>query len=298
MELLQFLQQAIFYMEKNLLENINYEDAAKSANMSSYNFHRIFSIMVGMTANEYIRNRRLSLAGQEIQATDISVLDAAYKYCYESPESFSKAFSRFHGATPSQAKRKGTKLHLFNPLVIKITVEGGSVMDYRIEAGKAQRFITLVKAFSIETTKSDDGKSIPDFWTECHEKNLVECIRSLRPEGKKDLYGLCSPAKGNDTHFNYGIGVVIDEETDISELDDKLSNGFFLWETAPTDYAVFKCFGTDGECISETWSKFFKEFAPQTGYIQTDNTDFEIYLENGEKNLFCELWVPVKKSLS
>lgn len=68
--------------------------------MSGYNFHRTFSFMAGMTANEYIRNRRLSLAGQDLLATGLKVIDAAYKYGYDSPESFSKAFTRFHGVSP------------------------------------------------------------------------------------------------------------------------------------------------------------------------------------------------------
>lgn len=130
------LQQAINYME-----DITYVDAAKSVHMSGYSFHRVFSFTVGMTANEYIRYRRLSLAGQELQNTDISVTEAAYKYGYESPESFSKAFSRFHGSTPRQARRKGSKLRLFDPLVIKIAIGGGSMMEYRIEH-KESRLIT------------------------------------------------------------------------------------------------------------------------------------------------------------
>ena len=150
MESIQLLQQAICYMEENLFESLSYEDIAKSVCMSSYNFHRIFSIMIGMTASEYIRNRRLSLAGQELQSTDILVIDAAYKYGYDTPESFSKAFTRFHGVTPKQAKRKGTELHLFNPIVIKITMEGGSIMNYRINSRGDQRFIALVRAFPNE----------------------------------------------------------------------------------------------------------------------------------------------------
>lgn len=77
-------------------------------------------------------------------------------------------------------------------------------------------------------------------------------------------------------------------------LRNFIYQGFSSWETEPADYAVFKCIGTDGDCLAETWSKFFKEFVPQTGYMQTDDTDYEIYFENGEKGVFCELWVPVK----
>ncbi|MDE6639626.1 MAG: AraC family transcriptional regulator [Acetatifactor sp.] len=292
---IQLIQQAICYMEEHIFDDISYVEVAKSVHMSSYNFHRTFSFIVGMTATEYIRKRRLTLAAQELQTTDISVIDAAYKYGYESPESFSKAFSRFHGSTPKQAKHKGAKLHLFNPLVIKIILDGGSIMDYRIEHRESQQFLALVRAFSNESSNDDNGRSIPDFWTECWDKNLIDPVKLLRVEGKRDLYGLCSPLKDSETHFNYGIGIMVDENTDTTKLENFTKNGYVIWETEPADYAVFKCVGPDGDCLGETWNKFFKEFVPQTGYTQTDDTDYEIYFEKGESGVFCELWVPVKK---
>lgn len=169
-------------------------------------------------------------------------------------------------------------------------------MDYRIEHRGRQRFIALVKAFSNEIINDDNDHSIPDFWTECWDKNLVDPMKMLHTEGKRDLYGLCSPAKDNETHFNYGIGVLIDDDTDMEKVENLTQNGYSIWETEPADYAVFKCIGSDGDCLSETWSKFYKEFVPQTGYAQTDDTDYEIYFEKGESGVFCELWVPVKKN--
>ena len=293
---IQLIQQAICYMEEHICENISYAEVAKSVQMSSYNFHRTFSFIVGMTANEYMRKRRLTLAAKELQTTAISVIDAAYKYGYESPESFSKAFSRFHGSTPKQAKQKGTKLHLFNPLLIKIIVEGGSIMDYRIEHKESQKFIALVKAFPNEIINDDNAHNIPDFWAECYEKDLIEPMKLLRVKGKRDLFGLCSPVKDGENHFNYGIGIMLDEDTEISKLEHFTKNGYLIWKTEPADYAVFKCFGSDGDCLAETWSKFFKEFIPQTGYTQTEDTDYEIYFEDGENGLFCELWIPVNQN--
>ncbi|WP_041140211.1 AraC family transcriptional regulator [Beduini massiliensis] len=295
MEAMYLLQNAITYMEEHLLESISYEATAKSIGMSSYNFHRVFRFMAGMTASEYIRNRRLSLAGQELQNGDILVIDAAYKYGYDTPESFSKAFSRFHGVTPTQAKRKGTELRLFNPLVIKITMEGGNIMHYKIAVQESQKFITIIKAFPNVKMNDENDQSIPNFWTECHNNQQIQRLKSLRPKGKRDVYGLCSPTLKNETHFNYGIGILLDEETDVSTLDELLNSGYSIWETKPMDYVVFKCFGNDSRCIAETWSKFFKEFIPQTGYSQTEDTDYEIYFEEGEEGLFCELWIPVKK---
>ena len=120
MEWLAAMQHAITYMEEHLMEEINYEDVARHVHTSSYEFHRAFSFLAGMTANTYLRNRRLSLAGREIMETDAKITDIALKYGYETPESFTKAFTRFHGIAPKFAREESAKLLLFNPLVIKI----------------------------------------------------------------------------------------------------------------------------------------------------------------------------------
>ena len=125
MQWIASIQQAISYMEAHLLEEINYEDVARQVHTSGYEFHRAFSFLTGMTPNAYIRNRRLSLAGREIVETREKITDIALKYGYDTPESFTKAFTRFHGVAPKFARASGAKLALFNPLMIKITVEGG-----------------------------------------------------------------------------------------------------------------------------------------------------------------------------
>lgn len=292
---MQRIQQAIRYMEEHILENITYADAAKSVHMSGHSFHRTFRFITGITPAEYIRSRRLSLAGQELQETDISVLEVSLKYGYESPESFSKAFSRFHGTPPKLAKRKGACLRLFNPFVIKITIGGGNVMDYRIEHKEKQRFLILAKNFFNDSLLDSNGHSIVEFWEECHKNDQLTPMLALRPKGKQHLYGICSPTKNDETYFAYGIGVIADSETDSAKLEKLLAEGCVLWQTEPADYAVFQCFGSDGNCISETWDKFFKEFLPQTGYVQVEGADYELYFEKPRKGLFCELWIPVKK---
>ena len=98
------LQNAIDYIENHLTEEIDYNEIAKQSFSSSYHFQRVFSILCGFTIGEYIRNRRLSIAGSELATTDAKVIDVALKYGYESPDSFAKAFQRFHGILPSQAQ--------------------------------------------------------------------------------------------------------------------------------------------------------------------------------------------------
>ena len=98
------LQHAIDYVETHLTEPIDFGEAAKCAYASSFHFQRVFSTICGYTLGDYIRWRRLSLAGREFAEQNAKVIDVALKYGYETPESFSRAFTRFHGVSPTKAK--------------------------------------------------------------------------------------------------------------------------------------------------------------------------------------------------
>ena len=295
MEWTAAMQQTITYIEEHLLDEINYEDAARQLHTSSYEFHRAFSFLTGMTVNAYIRSRRLSLAGREIVESDARITDIALKYGYDTPESFTKAFTRFHGIAPKYAREDSAKLVLFNPLVIKLSVEGGKSMDYRIVQTKEQKFLALVRDFRNEIINDEENHEIPDFWGECQEKDLIEPMRRLRPEGKRDLYGLCTPTKEGEDSFEYGIGILIDDDTAAFDLTESEKAGYRIWNVRPGTYVVFDCIGEDADCISETWSRFYKEFLPQMGYESEAETDYELYFENSRSGLFCELWIPIKK---
>ena len=70
----------------------------------------------------------------ELAAGHGRVVDIAAKYGYESPDSFARAFQRFHGATPSQVRDNGVPPRQFAPLRIKMTVEGGCTLPCRLQA--------------------------------------------------------------------------------------------------------------------------------------------------------------------
>jgi len=154
------IQNAINYIENHLTDEIDMELVAKETACSEFYFQRIFSILCGITLGDYIRNRRLTLAGNELCISDSRVIDVAFKYGYESPESFTRAFTRFHGITPSEAKKDGSKLKSFSRLTVKITLSGGNIMDYKIVEKEAFDIIEKIEAHTVEN--SENAKSIPD----------------------------------------------------------------------------------------------------------------------------------------
>lgn len=285
MDFIKMIQRAIRYVEDHILEPITYEDVAESLYMSSYHFHRTFSLLTGMTVKEYIRNRRLSMAGQEVSMSKTKVIDLAYKYGYTSPESFTKAFSRFHGITPNVARRCGMELKSFNRLHIKIKLEGGSIMDYRIEKREPFKLLAKVQKFRNEVSSEEGNREIPDFWKHCGDTGVIKELKEIT--GEVDLYGVCSPLSPKSTHFKYGIGVVYS--------DEEVPEGFEVWEVNPTLWSVFKCIGDTPACIGEMWERIMSEFLPGSEYTLQGDTDFELYPGNDEAGCFCEIWIPVNK---
>ena len=120
MDWIQRLSKAIQYIETHLTDDIDIDEVSSQCYASSSHFQLIFHLVVGMTIGEYIRNRRLSLAAQDLLQPNSKIIDVAMRYQYDTQESFSKAFTRFHGVPPSKVQRWQVKL--FNPLTINITI--------------------------------------------------------------------------------------------------------------------------------------------------------------------------------
>lgn len=130
MNWIQSLSKVIQYIENHLTDNIDIDDISSQVYTSSSHFQLVFHLVMGMTVGEYIRNRRLSLAAQDLLQANSKIIDIAMRYQYDTQESFSKAFTRFHGVPPSKVQRG--KVKLFYPLSINITIQGGFEMSRKL----------------------------------------------------------------------------------------------------------------------------------------------------------------------
>jgi AraC family transcriptional regulator len=278
MEWVKTLNQAIDYMEENIMEDITCEDVAGHVYLSSFHFQRTFSLLTGLSVGEYIRNRRLSLAGQELLRGAEKVIDVALKYGYETPESFSKAFARFHGVTPNEAKKQGTILKSFNRLILKISLEGGNSMDYRIEKKDAFQVVAKTKLFNEENSKVE----IPEFWTEYNKAGLQEKVCGM--------LGICAQAEENAKEWKYGIGC---ERKYVKEVPE----GFEIIEIPANTWAIFTCIGSMPDAIQNMWKRVYGEWLPASNYELIPDYDFELYTEGdtSKEDYVSEIWIPVKE---
>ena len=299
MEWITGIQNAINYIEEHITEELDYEQIAKESFSSSFHFQRVFSILCGYTLGEYIRNRRLSLAGAELANTREKVIDVAFKYGYETPESFTKAFQKFHGITPSQARGGGAMLKSFSRLSIKVSLEGGSIMNYRIEDKSAM----LLTGYKRRFTGSPNDKKDQDHYFACESRVLQYILEGMSREHETSYQVLTNfTPEGYDFYFAYQLPgwILEDFEEDLGEMAKNFEHlripaGLYL--VCETERCEFPTNLED-----DLRRKAVSEWLPTSGYELRDAPEIGVihwYWEEGNEKLnnsrYCELWLPIVK---
>ena len=290
MDWINGIQRAIDYTEEHLCEETDFEMIAKQAASSSFHFQRIFSILCGYSLGEYIRMRRLTCAAEELQHNGAKVIDVALKYGYETPESFSRAFTRFHGITPSQAKH-GETVRSFSRLSVKLILDGGNFMDYRIE--KRDSFKVICKRKQVNKPQDDTASAdISAFWSEVSSDGSIERLCKYADfSNLHGILGVCFSGEMAGSGFPYGIGA----EYNGAPLTD---DDFEIVEIPAYTYAVFQCKGKMPEAFTETYKKICSEFFPQSSMYEYGNgIEFEIYPSADVQNpdFTCEIMIAVNE---
>lgn len=172
MDWIDGIQKAIDYIEEHITEEIDYGEVAKVAYSSKFHFQRVFGIMCGITLGDYIRRRRLTLAAGELLNGKTKIVRVAMKYGYDTPESFSRAFTKFHGIKPSQLKQ-GCSLNSFSKLSIKIDLIGGNEMKYKVEEMPERVLVGYKKRFSGVPYGNERKRQEEEFFTTTRAKQWL-----------------------------------------------------------------------------------------------------------------------------
>lgn len=252
------IQRALDYTEAHLTDEVDFEAAAKAACSSTFHFQRMFTMLCGFTLGDYIRMRRLALAAADLMQTGGKVIDIALKYGYDTPESFSRAFTRFHGVTPTEARRGGN-VKSFSRLSVKLILSGGNTMDYRIE--KKDGFKLVCKKKQVNHPQGDTAtEDISAFWNEVSTSGAMDAICKYgRFDNLQGVLGVCFSDEMSDSAFPYGIGA----ECNGAPMNGE---GLDIVEIPAYTYAVFQCRGKMPDAFRDTYHKIITEFFPQSNY--------------------------------
>ncbi|MCI7767090.1 MAG: AraC family transcriptional regulator [Oscillospiraceae bacterium] len=294
MDWTESLRRAIDFMEKHLTEDITPEDVSKEVCISLFYLERGFKVMTGYSLGEYIRCRRLYLSALDIlSGRGEKVIDTALKYGYDTPESFTKAFSRFHGVTPSALKKDPYLLRTFLPLKINIVIQGGNSMDFIVEKMSGFKVIGYEKEFSADNSYIE----IPKFWSSiCAEK--LSPLFNKAPETAEEKaiaencigeFGVCIDDIGGGA-FRYLVAGTY--------KGGDVPDGMTVYEFPELEWAKFRCTGPMPGALQAVNTKIFREWLP-------GNPDFEIAMganiewyskgDSSSPDYESAIWIPVRR---
>lgn len=280
MSIIKSFNSTIDYIETVLEDEI---DEKKITHLSGYSyamFSRLFSILTETTLSEYLRGRKLTEAAIALRDTDEKVIDIAFRFGYESSDSFGTAFKNFHGFTPSEV-RNGKPFKLISRIQLALTVKGGRSMNVTIQ--KKGSF--TVAGFNEENINSS---LCPKVWNKLYEKYSQEELASL---GDGESVGICHDVESPNV-INYMAGYIV------TDVDKAKSRGLDILEVEEAEYAIVELKGVVPECIHNGWKYVMEVFFPEHGYVHSGTPDFEYYYEGNmdSKDYKMELWIPIVKA--
>ncbi len=286
MEGLQRMLDSITYIESHLEDELSIDNIAEIACMSKFHFQRMFSMLTGFSVSEYIRNRRITVATQELIQSNCKVIDIAMKYGYESPEAFTKAFRRIHGISPSVAKKNSQFLKAYPKLSFQIQLKGDVEMEYKLV--EKERFKVVGKSIQTSTIGGENNRRIAAYWQEANQNGFAKEL--AQHGGPLGLMGICLEFDKQQENLTYLIAAEKMNENVPSDWEER--------EIPAATWAVFPVHGAMPDAMPKVWGRIFSEWFPATGYEHAEGPEMEVYVSDGDpssEEYYSEIWIPVKK---
>ncbi|WAL99321.1 AraC family transcriptional regulator [Streptomyces sp. Je 1-369] len=288
--MLERLNQAMEHIERQLDQTIDVGELARVAATSEHHLRRMFSALAGMPLPEYIRRRRLTLAGAEVLAGHATLLEIAVRYGYGSGEAFARAFRAMHGIGPGEARRTGAALTSQSRMSFRLTIEGSSSLRYRV-VDKPDFTVVGLKT-QIPLVHAGPNQAIMDFVRGIDPQTLerLEKVSDQEPHGIVAVCDGVDPSRAEGTVLDYYHGVI----TSSAALEGTTS----LAVPAGT-WAVFATSGPAPQAIQELWRDVFTEWFPSNPYrTRTGPEILRVGLSSEKTEADVELWLAMEPERS
>lgn len=283
MNILNELNEACNYIENNIENEIDIKEIARITNQSTDSINIFFVSMLGITIKEYIRKRRLSLAVYDLQNSDEKITDIAFKYGFNSYDSFCKAFLNQHNVTPTQAKNPSCEVNIFPPATFEINVKGAQKIKFKICDLEEFEVYGISKNFNCQS--SDRFKQEKEMWSIDYEHYPEKIC-----QGYDGIwYGI----------FENGKYSIARKKKDV-EFD-----GLEKIKIKSGKYAVFTTDkgGYAGDELSKTHDLIFNSWLKDTQYNIKREYIIEVFhlatdREKRRKNRYYEIYIPINEPIS
>ncbi|MGW7265172.1 AraC family transcriptional regulator [Streptomyces sp. NPDC054842] len=285
--MLERLNQAMEHIEGHLDRSLDVAELARVAATSEYHLRRMFSALAGMPLSEYVRRRRLTVAGAEVLGGGEPLLGIAVRYGYGSGEAFARAFRAMHGVGPGEARRSGASLMSQPRLSFRLTVEGNSSMRYRV-VDRSDFSVVGLKA-RVPLVHSGPNQAIIDF-VRGIEPGTLERLKELSDQEPRGVVAVCDdldPSRAEGTELDYYQAVITSRDA---------PEGTVTLPVAAGSWAVFGASGPVPEAIQHLWRDVFTEWFPSNPYRSRPGPEIlRTILSPDGTEADAELWLPVER---
>ncbi|MBC6495253.1 AraC family transcriptional regulator [Microbacterium sp. 4-7] len=281
------LNALVDLVEAGTGDEIDVAGFARVHGTTEYHLRRMFSALAGMPLSEYVRRRRMTLAGAELAAGAPNVLDVAVRHGYGSIEAFGRAFRAVHGISPVDARRDGGPLRTQPTLRFRLSVEGSTPMHVTITntpelvlVGHAAR-VPLIH----EGTNPHIQAHISSIAPEEHAR--LKALSDAQPEGILAITGDIAQDAPEGTELTYLHGVSVRPTTSVPDDLDVVRVEAGAW-------AVFAATGPFPETLQTLWAATATEWFPSNPWRLRPAPSIVRYLEFTGTHASCELWLAVE----
>ncbi|MFF8386942.1 GyrI-like domain-containing protein [Streptomyces kanasensis] len=285
--MLERLNEVMDHIEGHLDQSIDVAGLARVAATSEYHLRRMFSALAGMPLSEYVRRRRLTVAGAEVLAGRGSLLEIAVRYGYGSGEAFARAFRAVHGVGPGEARRTGAALVSQSRLTFRLTVEGSGSMRYRVVDRPA--FTVVGLKTRVPLVHAGPNQAIIDFVRGLAPRTL-ERLEELSDQEPRGVVAVCDdldPSRAEGTELDYHHGVVTSAPAPAGTTSLAVRAG---------TWAVFGTSGPVPGAIQELWRDVFTQWFPSNPYRSRPGPEIlRTRLSPDGAEADAELWLPVER---
>ncbi|WP_030258357.1 AraC family transcriptional regulator [Streptomyces violens] len=287
--MLESLNEALEHIESHLDQQIEMAEPARIAMTSEYHFRRMFSALAGIPLSEYVRRRRLTVAGAEVLAGERTLLEIAVRYGYGSGEAFARAFRAMHGVGPGEARRTGAALRSQPRMSFRLTVEGKSSMRYRVI--EKEDFRVVGKKVRVPLVHEGVNPAIAEFIRGIDRETIrrITALSDQQPEGIVGVSDNLDPSRAEGTELDYYHGVVTGTAAVPEDLDAL---------TVPAGpWAVFESSGPFPQALQHLWRDVFTQWFPSNPYQSRPGPEIlRTRLSQDGTQADAELWIPVERT--
>ena len=99
------------FIDENLESDLSLKTVSEIAFFSPFHFHRVFKFVTGETLNEFVTKRRIEKSALNLLHKKNTATEIAHKYGFSDNSSFSRAFKKYFGISPTEFKKQNPNRH-------------------------------------------------------------------------------------------------------------------------------------------------------------------------------------------